>query len=338
MKRRDFLGGAALLAGGFTSSEAFAADNADSVKFSVFADMHFRVGNYNWTVERMAQILDRARKNRVDFIIHCGDLCHNVKTAAPILDQYNNFELPHYHVIGNHDFEATKTLEDVVNAYQMKNGNFYSFDRGAFRFIVLDTNYFRCPDGSIMHYASSTAYEKCHQKEAIVTPEQVAMLREKISTAKGPCVVFSHHGFKYTSGITNAVEVKKAVFESQKFPVMWINGHHHRNSLKLENEVAFFNLNSTTSEWVDKPHQAYPQEIMKKCAVSKHELLFDTPVHAIVTITKDGEFTIEGMEGKMFMGITPEMTGNKSHDSEGLPVEAKVLSSRFKLYPPNPKR
>ena len=45
MKRRDFLGGAALLAGGFTSSEAFAADNADSVKFSVFADMHFRVGN-----------------------------------------------------------------------------------------------------------------------------------------------------------------------------------------------------------------------------------------------------------------------------------------------------
>ena len=211
MKRRDFLRGAALLAGGFTSSEAFAADNSDSVKFSVFADMHFRVGNYNWTVERMAQILDRARKNRVDFIIHCGDLCHNVKTAAPILDQYNNFELPHYHVMGNHDFEATKTLEDVVNAYQMKDGNFYSFDRGAFRFVVLDTNYFRRPDGSIMHYASSTAYEKCHQKEAIVTPEQVAMLREKISTAKGPCVVFSHHGFKYTSGITNAAEVKKAV-------------------------------------------------------------------------------------------------------------------------------
>ena len=73
---------------------------------------------------------------------------------------------------------------------------------------------------------------------------------------------------------------------------------------------------------------------MKKCNVSKHELLFDTPVHAIITMTKDGEIDIDGMKGGMFMGITPEMTGNKSHDDEGLPVEAYVLSSHFKLYPP----
>lgn len=335
IKRRNFLGSAALLAGGLVSPKAFAAgDNSESVKFSVFADMHFRVGNYNWTVERMAQILERARKNKVDFIIHCGDFCHDVRTAGPVLDQFNNFELPHYHTMGNHDFEGTKTLEEVVSAYQMKDGNFYSFDRGVFRFIVLDTNYFRRPDGSLMHYASSTAYEKCHQKEAILPPEQIAFLREKLSTAKGPCAIFSHHGFKHTSGITNAAEAKDAVFDSQKYPVIWINGHHHRNSLKLEKQVAFFNLNSTTSEWVGKPHHAYPEEIMKKCNVSKHELLFDTPVHAIITMSKDGEIDIDGMKGGMFMGITPEMTGNKLYDDEGLPVEAYVLSSHFKLYPP----
>jgi len=73
---------------------------------------------------------------------------------------------------------------------------------------------------------------------------------------------------------------------------------------------------------------------MDKCSVSKHELLYAKPVHAIVTISKDGEFNIEGMEGGMFMGITPEMTGNKSFDDEGLPCDGNVLSSHFKLYPP----
>ncbi len=131
--------------------------------------------------------------------------------------------------------------------------------------------------------------------------------------------------------------MKKVLFDNQRYPVIWINGHHHRNSLKLINQVAFFNLNSTTSEWLAKTHDKYPPEFMKKSPLAKHELLYEKPVHAIVTITKDGEFNIEGMEGGMYLGITPEMTGNKSHDTEGLPLDASVLSSHFKLYPPQPR-
>ncbi len=186
MFRRGFVKTAVVAAGGLVSGKSIAAESCDSIKFSVFADLHYRNGDYNWATKRLQEILDRARKNNVDFIIHCGDFCHNVKTAAPVLKPFNSFEKPHYHVVGNHDFEATKTLEDVVNAYQMKDGNFYSFDKGVFRFIVLDPNYFRRPDGQLIHYASSTAYEKCHQKEAIITPEQLELLKEKLSTAKGP--------------------------------------------------------------------------------------------------------------------------------------------------------
>ncbi len=337
MDRRKFLKNAAAIAGASVSGSAMAASvsGKKSVKFSVFSDLHFREGDYNWATKRLAQILERAKRNNVDFVIHCGDFCHNVKTASPVLEPFNSFEIPTYHVMGNHDFEATKTLEEVCSAYMMsKTGNFYSFDVSDFRFIVLDTNYFRRKNGELMHYASSSAYEKCHQKEALLPPEQLEFLRQKLLTAKGPCVVFSHHGFKYTSGIINASEVLSVLFASQRFPAMWINGHHHRNSLKLINQTAFFNLNSTTSEWVPNPHSAYPEEIMKKCPVSKHELLFDKPVHAIVSVTIDGEFDIDGMQGGMFMGITPEMTGNKSHDSEGLPCDASVLSSHFKLYAP----
>ncbi len=334
MFRRNFIKVAAVSIGSLASGKSIAAESRDSIKFIVFADLHYRDGDYNWATKRLQEILDRARKNNVDFIIHCGDFCHNVKTAAPVIRPFNSFEKPHYHVMGNHDFEATKTLEDVVNAYQMKDGNFYSFDKGVFRFIVLDSNYFKDKDGKFTHYASSTAYEKCNQKEAIITPEQIDFLKEKLNTAKGPCAIFTHHGFGYVAGISNADEVKKVLFENQRYPAIWINGHHHRNSLKLINQVAFFNLNSTTSEWIGKTHNKYPPELMKKSPLVKHSLFYEKPVHAIVTITKDGEFNIEGMEGGLYLGITPEMTGNKSHDPEGLPLDASVLSSRFKLYMP----
>ncbi len=335
MERRTFfkrtLGFSALAVA--SKAMAWGDKNSDDVKFSVFSDLHYRDGNYNKTIERLQQILSRAKENDVDFIMHCGDFCHNVRTAKPVLNPYNSFGIPTYHTMGNHDFESTKTLEEVVSAYKMER-NYYSFDVKGFRFISLDTNYFTSSDGKFVHYASSSAYEKCHQKEAIITPEQIKFLKDRISTASGPCVIFSHHGFYLKHGITNAVEVKKTLFENQCTPIMWINGHYHRNSLKLINQVAFFNLNSTTSVWLGKTHNAYPPEIMNSSPLANHELLYEKPVHAIVSIKKDGTFTIDGMEGSMYLGVTLESTGNKNDDFEGLPCDASVLSSKFKLYPP----
>ena len=49
----------------------------NKVKFLVFSDMH--MSNY-WVPnpkERLSAILDRAKENNVDFVIHCGDLADN---------------------------------------------------------------------------------------------------------------------------------------------------------------------------------------------------------------------------------------------------------------------
>ncbi|MBS1369650.1 MAG: metallophosphoesterase [Lentisphaeria bacterium] len=303
----------------------------NTVKFSVFADLHYRAGNWNWAGERLGEILARAEREKVDFIMHCGDFCHNVVAARPVIDRYNAFHIPARHTMGNHDFEETDTVEAVTEAYRMGDRSYYCFDCNGFRFISIDTNFHRAPDGSVAHYASSDVYTKCHQKELLIPEEEMAFLRDALRTAPGPCVVFSHGSIVRPNGVANREEVLELLREERGRVLLWINGHHHRNNLQLVENVAFFDLNSTTSDWVNTPHDAYPPELMAKFALSRHELLFEKPVHAVVTVAEDGEIRIDGMRGGMYMGVTRAMTGNPECDCAGLPCDASVLSARFRL-------
>ena len=58
----------------------------NKVKFSVFSDLHYRVGDWNWATQRLEEILKRAKDESSRFIIHCGDFCHNVHAAREIIE------------------------------------------------------------------------------------------------------------------------------------------------------------------------------------------------------------------------------------------------------------
>ncbi len=305
-----------------------------SVRFSVFSDLHYRDGNWNQASERLELIQKRAAEHNVDFMIHCGDFCHNVVTGKEIIERYNRFPIPSYHTIGNHDFEQTDGLEIVCRAFGMKN-SYYSFDVNGFRMIVLDTNFYRTADGTALHYASGDSYAKCHQQELYLPPGEVEFLRHAIHTAEGPCLLFSHGSFVRSDGVVNSDEIRSILRDSRNRAgrvLMCVNGHYHRNNLRILDNIAFFELNSTTSDWIKLPHHAYPPELMAKYENSDHELLFTDPVHAIVTVTDDGEISIEGMQSSMYLGITREMTGNSICDQAGLPCDPSVLSAHFKLF------
>lgn len=302
------------------------------VKFSVFADLHYRDGNWNSAAERLERVLERAEREKVDFIMHCGDFCHNVMTAKPIINRYNSFHIPAYHTVGNHDFEQTDGLAVVLEAYRLGDRSYYRFDRNGIRMISLDTNYHRSEEGTLQHYGDESAWEKCHQTGLLLSPEQMEFLRDSVATAPGPCVIFSHESAILPYGLINGPEIRAMLREAQgKHPVLWINGHHHRNRLQLTEGIAWFDLNSTTSVWVNKSHHAYPDELMKKCPVSDHELLYGAPVHAVVTVSEDGTFRIEGMSGMPYLGITPAMIGEPEQDRNGLPFDTNVLSAYFRL-------
>ena len=336
--RRKFLAGAPLLATALaTSACPEKKDTRQKIKFSLFADLHHKESEFHWVTERLEAILKRAEENNVDFIMECGDFCSNVKTAKKLLDRYNNFKVPTYHAVGNHDFQSTKTLDIVMKAMNMKN-NFYTVDKGVFKLIVLDANYYKDADGSFKHYASSSAYDKCHQKMAIITPPQLEMLGEALRTAKGPCLIFSHHGIRLdrpSYSITNSKEVLDVIEKNRHTPIMWSMGHYHRNHLRLDNGIAHFMVNSTTWDWLGgKFHSGYPEEMVKKGPeqLIRRICIYDKPVHAIVTVWEDGEIKIEGMKGGPYLGKTPEMLGSSSY-KDNIPFDASVLSAHFKLFP-----
>ena len=301
------------------------------IKFSVFADLHYREGNWNEADKRLEAIFERAIKNHCQFIMHCGDFCHDIRAAKEMIERYNNFSIPTYHTMGNHDFEESNNIAEVCSAYKMGSKSYYSFEIGNIKFISLDSNFFHNHSGELCHYASSSVYDKCHQIEQSLSPEELEFLDRELSSCKSMAVIFSHSSVNKFNGITNRQEAQNIIFSHSKTPVLWINGHFHRNSLAIMNNLAVFDLNSTTSDWVNNPHNAYPPELMEKFHLSRHELLYETPVHAIVTVSDDGEIKIDGMTGAMYLGITREMTGNPPYDKNGLPCDASVLSAHFKI-------
>ena len=74
------------------------------------------------------------------------------------VDLYNDFRLPTYHTLGNHDTEAN-SFEETLDVYRMTCGHYF-FDVGGFRFVVADNNYTRFGDGRTEHYSNCNGWRR----------------------------------------------------------------------------------------------------------------------------------------------------------------------------------
>ena len=308
---------------------------SSSITFSVFADLHWREGDWSGCEARLDAIFDRAVRSKAEFVIHCGDFCHDVAAARGMIAKYAAAPLPAYHVMGNHEFECSDSLDEVLRAFSLPR-NYYAFDVRGFRFVALDTNYHHGPDGNLKHYADESVWAKCHQDEVVLPPEQVEFFRDAVETAPGPVCVFSHSSFLFApdrGGVANGREVLCMVDAARAGrPIIFFNGHYHRNELVVRGGMAFFDVNSASSlTWVDGEHHAYPPEIMAKCPMSCHSFLNGDPLNAIIRLTMDGDVEIEGMKGSFFCDADPEALGFKTADRNGRKVDTDILSAKFRL-------
>ena len=311
----------------------------DSIVFSLFSDLHWREGDWASCEARLDAIVDRAVRSGAEFAIHCGDFCHDVAAARAMIAQYAAAPLPTWHVMGNHEFECSQSLGEVLAAFSMPR-DWYSFDVRGFRFVALDDNFHHGDGGALKHYADESAWAKCHQEEVVLPPDQLEFLREAVASAPGPVCVFSHSSFLLPpecGGVANGREVVRAADSARAGrPVLFCNGHYHRNELVVRGGMAFFDVNSAASlTWVDGEHHAYPPEIMAKCPTSSHSFLNSHPLSAIVRMTMDGDVEIEGMRGGYFCGADPEALGFDTSDRAGRHVDTDILSAKFSLRQPS---
>lgn len=163
MKRKTFLQtSAAVIGGSLLPSLSFADSNAKKkpIRFAHLTDIHVKPGIIPET--GMAKALQHVQQlnNKVDFVINGGDAIMDAleadkqrtdtqwKLFQSILQKENS--LPVYHVIGNHDvwgwfIKNEKPDNDrlygklwAVETLEMKK-RYYSFTKGNWHFIVLDS-------------------------------------------------------------------------------------------------------------------------------------------------------------------------------------------------------
>ncbi|MBO7720868.1 MAG: metallophosphoesterase [Kiritimatiellae bacterium] len=316
MTKREFLTSA--IAGAAAPAFAAAAGGKPQsrpLKVCVFADIHYLPGVWtNDTPEFLEKIMARAERENCDMMIHLGDLVHNVNTPLTkgYIRRYNDFKVRGYHILGNHDQDATEWRR-TADAYRMPDGH-YSFDRGGFRFVIADPNYFSEKPGVFVHHENGNYFRRSKNSSINwIPPEQLEWMRDVIFNSPYPCVVMSHQSFErppVSHGVMNKEDVQ-AIFNeaNRRWPGrvrLVINGHNHMDHLRVMDGILYWDVNSANYKWFNDPHKSYPAEYIAKHSGACHNIGWKEPLSAVLTLWPEGRVRIEGSRSEFLFGVSPK--------------------------------
>lgn len=305
----------------------------DRIKFLVFADIHHYPGVFCTDApKRFAAIRERAEREKVDFMVSLGDYCHSPTTFTDFVEESFKSSVPLYHVMGNHDTDGA-TVEDTLRLYRMPK-EYYWFERGPFRFIAIDTNYYASSAG-FTHYQYRNYFDFPKTRETL-PPEELEFIENAIMESKLPCVLLSHASLDRVCG--GEIRNRDALWaiinranSDRRRVLMSLNGHHHRDGLTIIDNVACFDVNSASFDWLSHPHDFFPEELTGQYELADHQIIFSEPLSAIVTLSTDGTIEIDGMKGSFMYGVSREMTDNGRVDGAGRPCTGNILSAKLRL-------
>ena len=311
----------------------------DSIRFTVFADLHYKKHMYAATPSAMLDpIIERAHASGSDFIVHAGDLCNDYKGSPELLSRLldNKYALPVYGVFGNHELESSgNTLDSVTPKLTNRpviGKNYYYFDCKGYRFVCLDTNY-SLLDGEWVHNTeASWGAPKGSELQNSLAPEQLAWLEEVLTDAKRQelrVITVSHAEFSgFNSPSPDAGKVRELfakVNEKRRTVVLAINGDYHTDHLYERDGVYYFDCNTVQNGyWMPQTEQHYlpgqtyafedyqdgkligtEQLDLTTLVQAKNTWFFTKPLSAVITISGDS-INIEGSETEWMYGLHPD--------------------------------
>lgn len=285
------------------------ADEKAGVTFLVVSDVHYRPGVFpHDTHEQLEKIVARGVAAKVDFGIQLGDFQHNAARDRAFIDVWNNAPFETHHVIGNHDDDATRP-EETCAAFRLERG-WYAFDRGGFRFVVLDTNWAEI-DGSFIHYGKGCGFAQWKLPKGAgmrLHPDEFPWLEEMATRSPYPCFVFSHRPLAGTDA--DAVRVRGILSAANRAHpgrvLLALCGHNHCDRFVRVDGVGHWTVNSPNHCWVPLRHAGYPVEDMRRWKEVDHIVAYDgTPLCAIVRVSPSGAISVQGQTGAFWRGLSP---------------------------------
>lgn len=344
--RRKFLATASLAApAALLTRPAAAAEPAPArgkpFKVCLFSDLHYMPGVWTNTENTLflEKILARAEAEKCDMVIHLGDFVHNVaeKNAAALIKKYNDFKIPTYHVLGNHDQDAT-SWKATCEAYRMP-GAYYLLDKGGFRFIIADPNYFCEERGRYIHHDKGNYFSRSKTSTINwIPPEQLEWMRDAVDSSPFPCIVMSHQSFERPPnghGVCNKEEVRKIFTDANAGNSgrvrLVINGHNHMDHMRILDNIPYWDVNSANYKYFSADHSKYPAEYLKTHCEADNNIGWTEPLSAVLSLYPDGRIKIDGSKADWLFGVSPEDAGYLPYDLNGRYILPRIQSTDMRL-------
>lgn len=256
------------------TSVAQAKEGADTLlKAGIITDMHYTTKadsdtrKYSVAMDKMKAFADGMASVKPAFVVELGDVVDTLsketdplRNLAQIETKFTSLPCPHYHVLGNHDFDNLKRnefLDNITNTGIPQGQTWYSWDANGVHFIVLDADYtpknYRPYD---MNTPSDTFW---NWTDTIVPPQELEWLKEDLRKTSLPTVLFSHQTLdrvdEQDHNIKNASAVRKILEDSGRVLAV-ISGHDHQGGYSNIKGIHYVVMNGNVGVNDSRPWSA----------------------------------------------------------------------------------
>jgi 3',5'-cyclic AMP phosphodiesterase CpdA len=234
-----------MLCGHFTFAQNFS--------FGMFTDVHYAAipdngtRKYQQSIDKVKQCLDTMNREKVGFVIELGDFkdmpvpadrVRAMDYLRTIESIFSRFRGDRYHVLGNHDEDCISKQDFYSiarNSHISKDLTYYAFQKGGYRFIVLDA----CFDSTGHDYDKGNFL----WSDTNIPSTELTWLDLQLKATKLPVVIFVHQPLfgKTKVSVGNAAAVR-AVLEQSKKVLCVFQGHDHQGGYELINGIHYYTL------------------------------------------------------------------------------------------------
>ncbi|WP_455592545.1 metallophosphoesterase family protein [Bacteroides sp.] len=273
----------------------------EKVKFLLFADLHYDI--MPDAAERLHTILKQARKQKVDFILELGDFIPATPENREWKKEFDVCGVPVYHTLGNHDVDRVN--KQAYMDYWGMPSSYYYFDRGCFRFIVLDSDFFMDKDGQVKPYDKGNYGRVSETDRNKYSEEEIAWLKYLLQDKTRIHVLFSHAPVNdgYSEVILNK-EIHDVIVNARNLGTkiaMVFGGHMHSDNYHLVDGIHYMQVNSASNIWGGTKFtntERYSEAVYKEFPSLKYVISYEDPLYAIVEISSKGMIKVEGKKSR----------------------------------------
>jgi predicted phosphodiesterase len=209
---------------------------------------------YNLSPKKLSACVEHYNKMELSFVVHLGDFIdRDFASFDKVVPIYNQLKAPHYHVLGNHDFEVADDKKALVPAKLGLKHRYYDFARKGWRFIAIDGNdvsLYAWPKNDPRTKAAAEFHKSLKPRppswNGALGDEQLKWIEDKLQAAtkaKERVMLFCHFPVypKNSHNLWNAGALTELL---SRYPCVaaYVNGHNHAGNYGQRDGIHYLTL------------------------------------------------------------------------------------------------